>query len=175
MWQRQIHFPQRGRLRVVDEDEVVLLLEPVGVEGVVGQVGLLRALGQRVAGALQGVVELLGHLEEALVAGDHLPVGVDPQPAQEGYLRAQELGDPAAVGGRVEVEDAGVTERPRELADLVEERRLDQAPVPGDRELADVDMAEHGASCPIEGAIAVPSVAVVDWGGAHALTGAGQR
>src|SRR5262249_13187234 len=52
--------PHRGWLRVVDEDEIVLLLELVGGERVAPQVGLPGPLAQMVVGALECVVEVLG-------------------------------------------------------------------------------------------------------------------
>jgi hypothetical protein len=101
------------------------------------------AAPERVAGALQAVVDGLGHVEEAFVAADQAPLGVQPEIAQKRHLGAEDLGHSAAVGRGVEVQDAQAAERlgqPAELGDGVGARRLD---VVGERRTTEIDGLEH--------------------------------
>src|SRR5215207_9953635 len=92
-------------LRVVYHNEVVLFLEQLRVAGRVSEVGLLFCGRQFAWGSLQAIVDRLCYQEEGLIPCDQLPVGQEAQVAQEGYLGAEDLGDSAAVGGCVDVEN----------------------------------------------------------------------
>jgi hypothetical protein len=95
----------------VDEDEVVALIaEQLGVSLGVGQIGIALRLTQAALRSLKGVVHGLGGAEEVAVAADHLPLGHQAEVVLQRHDRSQELGDAAAVGGRVEMEDAGATQ-----------------------------------------------------------------
>jgi hypothetical protein len=98
--------PEQGQgLGVVDYHEVILLFEQLCVAGGVGEVGLLFGRCQFAWGSLQSVVDRLGDREEGLIASDQLPVGQDTEVAQQGDLGSEDLGDPAAVGSGVDVEN----------------------------------------------------------------------
>ena len=62
-------------------------------------------------GTLQRVVDRLGDREELVAAVDHLPVGVDPDAAQQRDVGGEQLGDTTAVGGGVDVQDPGTLQR----------------------------------------------------------------
>ena len=49
--------------------------------------------------------------EELVAAVHHLPVGVDADAAQQRHVGREQLGDAAAVGGGVEVEDPRALQR----------------------------------------------------------------
>ena len=96
MWQRQIHFvlgavggvaadelAHRGRLRVVDDDEVPLAFELQRVVEDTLEVDALHLRGPLDVGALQRVVHRLGDAEELVAAVDHLPLGFEADVAGE--------------------------------------------------------------------------------------------
>ena len=76
-----------------------------------------------VRAALQRVVDRLGHREELVAAVDDLPLGLDPEAAQERDVGGEQLGDAAAVRGGVDVEDPGTPEGLGERTDALD--RLD--------------------------------------------------
>ena len=92
-------------LGIVRDDQVILLLQQVGVAGGVGQVDLLLVIGDRALGALQGVVYRLGDREEVLISCNDLPVAGDTQVPHQGYLGTQYLCHAAPVGSGVQVQD----------------------------------------------------------------------
>src|SRR5918995_5080370 len=83
-----------------------------------GEVGLLFGGRQFAGSSLQAVVDRLGNREEGLVASDQLPVGQKTQVTQEGYLGAEDLGDPAAIRGGVDVNDTRALQGSGEFAQL---------------------------------------------------------
>ncbi len=119
MWQRQIQrasdvrevVAHRRRLRVVDDDEVVLALEPRGVELVVAPVDLLLLLAQALRVALERVVDRLRHIEELVRAVDDPPLRLEPGVGHERDERVVDLGHAAAEGGRGEVQHALARQR----------------------------------------------------------------
>ena len=92
------------------DNQVVLLFKEMGIARRTGEVGLLFGRTEIVLGALQAVVDGFGHREEGVVAGDQFPVGQKPQVAQQRHFGAQDFRHPAAVGGGVEVQDAGTVQ-----------------------------------------------------------------
>ena len=124
MWQRQIHFvlsgrdavtarvvADRRRLRVVDHDEVPLALELQRVVEHAFEVDVLHVRRPLDVGALQRVVDGLGHREELVAAVDHVPFRIYSHVAQQCNMRGEQLGDAAAVRGRVEVQHPGAPQR----------------------------------------------------------------
>ena len=110
-----------GRLRVVDDHEVVLALERLGVHRVVAPEDLLLLLGQPGRVALERVVNRLRDVEELVLAVDDLPLRVEPGVAHERHERVEDLRDAAAERGGREVQDALAGEGLRQRADLVHE------------------------------------------------------
>ena len=94
----------RRGLGIVDDHEVVVAFEQQRVVEDLLEVGALHRRGPLDVGALQAVVHGLGDGEELVAAVHHLPVGVDADAAEQGDVGRQQLGDAAAVRGRVEVE-----------------------------------------------------------------------
>ena len=112
-----------GRLWVVDEDEVGRrepVAQPVRVLPVHLQIPLELAPRDLHGVALQAVVELLGRGEELRVARDRLPRGLDPQVALERDEARQDLRHPAALGRRVDVDDAGPGQGAGQLAQVID-------------------------------------------------------
>ncbi len=135
---------QGDGLGIVHEHEVVLLLQPrrIALGGLAENVaaGLIQAR----LGALQGVVEPLGGLEEGLVPVNDLPVRHQPQVAQQRHHRAQQLGDAAAVGRGVDVQHPGAAQRAGPALQLVQGGVGGEPPVVIERLLADVHVFQHG-------------------------------
>ena len=138
MWHRQIHFvpdvsaaatphelAHRGRLRVVDDDEVVLAVERERVVDHPLEVDALHRGVPLDIGALQRVVHRLGDAEELVAAVDDLPVDFEAGVSRERDVGREQLGDATAVGGRVDVQDPGSVQRRRELTDAFNGPGLD--------------------------------------------------
>ena len=129
MWQRQIQRSgavgriraQAGRLRVVDDDHVPVVVEALRVHRVVGLEHLPLLVGDRLRVALQGVVHQLGDVEELLAAEDHLPVGVEADVAHQRHERVEDLRDAAAERGGAHVQHPLARERLGQLADLLDQ------------------------------------------------------
>jgi hypothetical protein len=83
-----VELPEREWLRIVHDDEVILLVEESRVLLRVGQVALLIRGAQPFGRTLEPVVDRLGHSEEGVVAADQLPVGCQSEVAQQRDLRA---------------------------------------------------------------------------------------
>ena len=156
MWQRQTQYvglvaverhelAQRAGLRVVDEDEVVVLRELGGVAPVDALVDLAHLVGDLERHPLQAVVEALGDVEEVVVGGQHLPLGLEADVVHQRHERVEDLGHAAAERRGVDVQDALAPQALAELDDLAVVVLEDDALVVGDRLVADVDVA-HGTS-----------------------------
>ena len=126
MWQRQIHFVLVGRdalvarvvahrrgLRVVHHDVVPLAFELQRVVEHALEVDALHLRRPLDVGALQRVVHGLGDREELVAAVDHLPLGVDADIAEQRDVGGEQLGDAAAVRGRVDVQHPGAARAAR--------------------------------------------------------------
>ena len=66
-----------------------------------------------------------------------------PRSLKQRHHRAEQLGDAAAVRGRVQVQNACAAQRPRGLGDRVQEVVGSQAPVRRERRRADVYAVQH--------------------------------
>ena len=86
----------------------------------------------------------LGDGEELVAAVDHLPVGVDADAAQQRDVGGEQLGDAAAVGGGVDVEDPGALQRLGQRPDAVDRLDADDARVVAEVLLEQRDAFEHG-------------------------------
>ena len=160
MWQRQIHVvsphlaaealaqeAEHGcRLRVVDDHEVVVAFEQQRVVEDLLQVDALHCRSPVDVGALQAVVHGFRDREELVAAVHHLPVGVDADAAEQGDVGRQQLGDAAAVRGRVEVEHPRLTQGCGELADPFDDIAPDDARVVVEVLFEQRDTVEHGVS-----------------------------
>ena len=154
MWQRQIHQVERSwltrdevthgeRLRVVDDDEVVGPRELGGVGAADALVEVPR-LGREVDRvALQAVVEALGDVVELRRRREDLPVRLEADVVHERDQRVEDLGDAAAEGGGVDVQDLAALELLAELVDLGHQVLGDDAAVVGQRFVADVDFVHE--------------------------------
>ena len=108
-----------GRLRVVDDHEVVLALERLGVHRVVAPEDLLLLLRQPGRVALERVVDRLRDVEELVLAVDDPPLDVKARVAHERHKRVEDLCHAAAEGRRRKVQNALAGEGLRQRADLV--------------------------------------------------------
>src|SRR5215216_1015507 len=100
---------EQGRLRIVDEHDVPVfagLLECLGRHAVVLFVDRPVFDGKLVLGALQGVVETLGDVEERLRPEHDVPLGLQAGIPHQRYERVQDLGDPTTETRRTDVQDA---------------------------------------------------------------------
>ena len=166
MWQRQIQclqwsarlVDQPDRLGVVDDHDVELALERVGVQLRVAAEDLLLLLGERGLVALEPVVDRLRDVEELVLAVDDPPLGVEARVLHERDERVQDLGHAAAERGRREVQDAQALERLRERGDLVHET------APGDRGVVRENLVTDVDGLKLQAAprIAAPSVEILD-------------
>jgi hypothetical protein len=107
----------RERLRVVDDDDVVLLFKQLGVAGRMPEIGPLVGVGQHPLRTLQRVVHRLRDREKLLVAGDELPVRYETEIAEQRDRRPQDLGHTAAVRRCVDVKHPGALQRRGECLD----------------------------------------------------------
>ena len=107
-------------LRVMDEDEVVVVLQERRVAAVGLQVRLSRLLRKVVACTLQRVVEALRDLEQRGASVDDLPACIHAQVLEQGHRGPQQLGHPASVGGGVDVGDAAALQGLRKLPEATD-------------------------------------------------------
>ena len=88
------HLEHRGRLRVVDHDDVVVVGQLGGVRVHPLPVGLAHLVVQMRLGALQRVVHRLGDVEEPVGPLDHDPGRLDAEVVHERDLRLEQLETP---------------------------------------------------------------------------------
>ena len=133
----------RGGLWVVDDDEVVLALQPGRVELVVAPVNLLLLLAQALRIALERVVNRLRHIEELVRAVDDPPLRLEPGVGHQRNERVVDLGDAAAERRCREVQHPLARQRLGQAADLLHQSARRQRRVVAKRLVADVDLLEH--------------------------------
>ena len=121
---RRLRVVQDGQIRG-DEGMAGIRLDgvEVGPENVIQGNGAVRSLEQ--------VVELLGDLEEGVVAANGAPASVQSQRPSEGNRAAQHLGDTAAHGRGVDVDPRASRQRLRQPFDLIHALRADDRLVIG--------------------------------------------
>lgn len=124
MWHRHSHGPffswdilnDRGRLRVVDDGDVVIQLEFRGV--VLVDLQIVKALflgqGKRLV-ALKRVVHLFGDVEELVRGFHHLPMRLDARVPEKRHEILQNLRHTPAKRRRVVVAQRGSAQRVRLL------------------------------------------------------------
>src|SRR4029077_6114689 len=88
---------QRGRLRIVDEDEVVTRVEAGGVRPRGGEVAGLVGVGEGHGRPLPSVVYCPRYLAELRVAADVRPVRLQALVGEQRHDRTQQLRDTATV------------------------------------------------------------------------------
>ena len=132
------------RLRVVHDHEVVVVrVELLRVQGLVGDEDPFLLLGQPLRVPLQRVVDRLRDVEELVGAADDPPLCLESGALHQRDQRVVDLRDAAAERGRREVDDALPLERLREPADLVHEPARRDRRVVAQRFVTDVDELEH--------------------------------
>ncbi len=137
---------EQGRLRIVDEHDVPVLaglLECLGGHAVVLFVDRPVLDGKLVLGALQGVVEALGDVEERLRPEHDIPFGLQAGIPHQRYERVQDLGDPATEARRADVQDPLPPQALPEGHYLIVELPADYAAIIGERFVAGVYTLLH--------------------------------
>jgi hypothetical protein len=104
---------ERRRLRIVDEDDVVVGFKELCALPVDVQINRLVRLRERVCAALQGVVKRLGDREEVRRALDEPPVRLDAERIRQRNVPREQLRDTATEPGRVDVADADAVQLAR--------------------------------------------------------------
>src|SRR5450756_2175304 len=107
---------QSRRLRIVDYDDVVAVLQQQRVVEDPLEVRALHLRRPLDVSTLECVVDLLGYGEELVAAVQDLPFGVDADAAEQRHVGGQQLRDTAAVGGGAHVQDPRALERRRGLS-----------------------------------------------------------
>ena len=151
---------ERQRLRVVHDHHVMIEMQARRVFERHLLVDLHLQVGEIDVAALQGVVHFLGDAEEVRAAFDHAPAGPDAGGVHQQRQRGQQLGDAAAVIGRIDVDDVHVVQRLHLLEQPLDRLGADQrlivldrgqleAPrVPADRPVPASIRAPHNPSVP---------------------------
>ena len=89
-----------GRLRIVDDDEVVVALERIRIQDLVALEDLLLLRDETGRIALEAVVDRLRDVEELVPALDDPPFDVEPRVSHEWHERVKNLGHASAKRGR---------------------------------------------------------------------------
>jgi len=88
---------ERGRLRIVDDEDVLYELHALAVLLVVHEEDVEDLLGGVIVAAMERVVEALGDLEEIVSAGDDFPLSLNFDFLHERDESIEDLGDAAAT------------------------------------------------------------------------------
>jgi hypothetical protein len=91
-------------LRIVDNNDIELLIQAASVLLRRRQIHIAFRGGEPAACSLEAVVDLLGDREERLIAVYDLPVGREAEITQERNLRLKDFGYAATVAGGIQVE-----------------------------------------------------------------------
>jgi len=134
------------RLGIVDDHDVVVVVELLGVHRVVVPVDLLVGPRQAARVALERVVDRLRDCEEFVGPGHDPPLDVEADVLHERDQGVVDLGDAAAEGGRRHVDDALADQRLGKPANLVHHSARGERGVVRDGLISDVDALEHGES-----------------------------
>jgi len=116
-------------LRVVDHDDVKVILEIRRIRLVHLSIGRLHCGRQAGLRALEGIVNRLGRVEEWVGAGHDEPVRIDAQVPHQRDQAVQQFRDPSTVGGRVHVRDPLALELSTESLEFLRDRGPDNRPV----------------------------------------------
>ena len=108
-----------GRLRIVNDEQVLDELHALPVLLVVHQEDVEDLFGRMIVAAMQRVVKALGHFKEVVAAGDDLPFGLDFQLLHQGNQAVQDLSDPSTHGGGVHHLHGLAAQQTRDVTDLV--------------------------------------------------------
>ena len=138
--------PEGGRLRVVDDHEVVVVREAAHVHEVVPLEHRLVGVAQRARVPLERVVHLLGDVEELVAAEHDLPVGLQAGVVHQGDEAVEDLRDAPAEAGGVDVQHPLALEGPGQRPDVGHQVAGHDAVVVGQRLVADVDAADHAGT-----------------------------
>ena len=139
-----------GGLRVVDDDEVVVVLELARVQLLVAPEDLPLLLGQALRVSLKRVVDRLRDVPELLGALDDPPLGLEPGILHQRDQRVVDLRDTASEGRRRQVHDTLPGERLGQPLDLVHEPTRRDGRVVGERLVSGIDELEHGLGAFLE-------------------------
>ncbi len=110
----------RRGLRIVHEDEVVLLFKRLGIRLGVFEVRRLVFSRQLTVRSLQTVVDRLGDIEKPLVTADNRPVGHQTEIGHERHDRPQQLRYATAIRRGVHMEHPRPTQCVRCATQLLE-------------------------------------------------------
>ncbi len=88
-------------------------------------------------------MDLLRHLEEAIVAADDLPVCNQSQVVEDRHPRAQQLRHAAAVRGGIDMKHPGTSKIFRVSHEIIEHGVRRDASIRAQRTRADIDELEH--------------------------------
>ncbi len=138
----------RRRLRVVDDDDVVVAVELPRVLGVAAPVVLLLLLGQPLGIALERVVDGLRDVEEAVRGLDDPPFDLQPDVRHQRHERVVDLRHATAERRGRQVEHTLADERRGQLVDLGHQPRRRHRRVVRERFPSDVDEIQHGNAAP---------------------------
>ena len=120
---------ERGGLRIVDDDDVEVVLELACVRLVHLAVGQFHGRRESGRGALQRIVNRLRCVEERVRPREDEPVDVETEVVHQRHDAVQELGDAPAVRGRVHMGDPFSFESFSEGEQLVVRRLADDPAV----------------------------------------------
>jgi len=113
----------------VDDHEIVVDRHLPGEALVRLEVEAFLCLREGYRLSLEGVVEVLRDREEVALAGQDVPLGLDPDVVHERNQREDHLRNAAALVGRVHVEDTLPPERRRLAVDPGDDIVADDGPV----------------------------------------------
>ena len=111
---------ERNRLRVVDHGEVRVELQTLAVQLAVREKGLEILRPRFIRAAVQRVVERLGDRKEVVPARDDVPPRNQPQFLNQRDQPAENLGDAATHGGRIDHLHGPALELSREGSQVVD-------------------------------------------------------
>ena len=114
-----------GRLRIVDDDDVEIVVEVGGIRLVYLAISRFHLGSQARGRALERVVNRLRGIEERIRSGEDVPVYVQSKVLHERDDAVQEFGDTSAVGGRIHMCNPFPSQRFRKGLEFLVGRRLD--------------------------------------------------
>ena len=131
-------------LRVVDDDEVVVVLELLRIQLLVAPEDLALLLVEPLRISLERVVDRLRDVVELLRAADDPPLDLEPGVLHQRDERVVDLRDAAAERRGRQVDDALAGQRLGEPPDLVHQAARRDRRVIRERLVSDIDELEHG-------------------------------
>src|SRR2546421_9837914 len=97
---------KRSRLRIVDDDDVEVVMEVRGIRLVHLTIGCLHGRCQARGGSLERVVNRLRGVEEDVRPGEDEPVNIQSEVRHQGHDAVQKFRDASPIRGRVHVRNS---------------------------------------------------------------------